>query len=137
MRTPALALAVALAGTGCLARSTTYHWGSYDETLYKHYKDPLDREAWVGGLKTTILDAEQDGRRVPPGLYAELGYALLEEGQTKEAVGYFEKEKTKWPESGVLMDKMIRNAQQRGAKAPGARTPASTRGPAGAVEKKR
>ena len=68
---------------------------------------------------------------MPPGLYAELGYALLEEGQTKEAVGYFEKEKTKWPESGFLMDKMIRNAERKGSSP--AKAPA--RGPAGAVER--
>ncbi|WP_242394961.1 DUF4810 domain-containing protein [Anaeromyxobacter oryzisoli] len=136
MRAPVFAFAVALAVSGCAAR-TTYHWGSYDETLYKHYKRPLDREAWVAGLEETVLAAEQDGERVPPGVYAELGYALLEEGQTKEAISYFEKEKTKWPESRVLMEKMIRNAQQRAGNVAGARIPASTRGPAGAVETKR
>ena len=80
-----------------------YHWGAYDTALYGHYRKPAEREAWVEALKTALLEAEQEGRRVPPGLYAEYGYALLEEGKSKEAVTYFEKEKAKWPESTLLM----------------------------------
>ncbi len=105
-----------------------YHWGAYDSALYGHYRKPAEREAWVEALKTAILEAEREGRRVPPGLYAEYGYALLEEGKSKEAVTYFEKEKEKWPESTLLMQKMIRNAGQRPHPARGAPRPGRTGG---------
>jgi len=98
---------------GCVQRQTMYHWGNYDAALYRHYQNPAEREAWIAALRTTILAAEERGARVGPGLYAEYGYVLLEEGSTKEAVAYFEKEKAGWPESAVLMEKMIRNAGQR------------------------
>ncbi len=61
-----------------------------------------------------VVNAESTGGgRVPPGLYAEYGYALYEAGQANEALIYFGKEKEKWPESAVIMDKMIRNVKRQ------------------------
>jgi hypothetical protein len=126
-----LVLALALCAGGCAGPTSYYHWGRYNETLYAHYRAPQQREAWIEGLKTTILEAEQADRKMPPGVYAEYGYALFEEGLTAEAIVYFQKEKALWPESRFLMDKLIRNAEQRGREP---RPP--TEGPAGAVEKR-
>lgn len=124
-------LLLALAASGCLAGARPYyHWGSYNETLYAHYKTPLEREAWIGGLKTTILEAEAQGERVPPGIYAEYGCALLEEGNTQQAIVYFKKEQKLWPEARFFMEKMVRNAEQRGGQ-----PTAPTVGPSGALEK--
>ena len=100
-------------GQGC-APKTRYAWGRYDSTLYSHYKNPQDREAHLEHLGEIVREAETQDR-VPPGLYAEYGYALYEKGSIREAVSYFEKEKAKWPESNVLMEKMIRNAKQQEA----------------------
>jgi hypothetical protein len=130
----AAGLAVLAMGAAACAPTTMYHWNSYDERLYAHYRNPQDRETWVEGLKTTILEAEQRGRRVPPGVYADYGYALYEEGRLPEAIVYFGKERDQWPESRVLMDKMIRNAERRGPAQAG-KAPAAT-GPAGALEGK-
>jgi len=125
--TVALAMGLALSAAGCAPRAH-YAWGSYHEVLYAHYQAPQDREAFVAGLAATIQAAEQAGLLVPPGIYAEYGYALFEEGRTQEAVGWFEKEKARWPESRLFMEKMIRNAGQRGP------APTPTTGPAGALE---
>jgi len=108
-----LAAAVALllaVGPGC-APKTRYAWGKYDSTLYSHYKNPQDQEAYLERLGEIVREAETQDR-VPPGLYAEYGYALYQKGSTGEALVYFEKEKGKWPESNVLMEKMIRNVRQ-------------------------
>ena len=132
MRGAGMAAAVlAIAAAGC-APPTMYPWNAYDERLYAHYRNPQDRETWVEGLKVTILRAEGSGRRVPPGVYAEYGFALYEEGRFPEAVAYFGKERDLWPESRVFMEKMIRNAERRGTVQPPA-APGS-RGPAGALE---
>lgn len=107
------ALAVAaLAASGCAGKVTTYRWGNYDEVLYSHYKHPQERQAYVASLKTIILAAQQEGKTVPPGIYAEYGYALYEEGNAPEAVKYFERERDTWPESRVFMEKMIANARR-------------------------
>jgi hypothetical protein len=125
-----VAVALAAVAAGC-APGTRYHWGQYDTALYQHYRNPQDHEAWVEALRTTILEAEQLGLKVPPGVCAEYGYALFEEGQAAQAVPWFQREKETWPESTVLMDKMIRNAQRRGTQ-----PPPPTQGPAGALEKR-
>lgn len=104
-----------------------YRWGGYDEALYEHYKNPQQREKFVANLAVIIADAERMGTRVPPGCYAEYGWALYEEGHADQAVAYFNKERLQWPESRVLMDKLIRNASRR-------TTPPTTSGPAGALE---
>jgi hypothetical protein len=124
-----------LLASGCV-RQSTYHWGRYDDTLYRHYKKPAEREAFVEGLRTTILEADEQGLRVPPGICAEYGYALYEEGRLPEAISFFQRERTQWPESQVLMDKMIRNAELRAGKkaGPPALAPAAATGAAGALE---
>ncbi len=127
-----LPIVLALATVSGCATQTMYAWGGYDDALYGHYKNPADQEAFVARLKTIILEAEQQGRRVPPGAYAEYGFALYEEGQFDQAAAYFQKEGDIWPESRVLMAKMIRNAQQAKSKAPPVQP---TQGPAGALEK--
>lgn len=111
---PWLALTAALLTVSGCAGNRMYAWGNYDETLYSHYKNPQDHEKHLEKLKVLVTDAETTGGgKVPPGLYAEYGFALYEAGQTDEAVKYFGKEKEKWPESTVIMDKMIRNARQQ------------------------
>ena len=126
-----VAALAALACAGCQAPTALYHWNGYDEALYAHYRKPQDREAFVAGLRTTIDGARAQGLRVPPGIYAEYGYALYEEGKAQEAIPWFELEARDWPESRLLMQKMIRNAGLRVAPPPGAPAPA---GPAGALE---
>ena len=125
----ALTLAAAAALASACAPQARYHWGDYDVALYRHYNTPGDRDAWVESLRTIILQAEQLGEKVPPGVCAEYGYALLEEGQAAASVPWFQREKDTWPESAVLMEKMIRNAKRFAPPPPG-------QGPAGAVEKR-
>jgi hypothetical protein len=124
-------LLAALGAAGC-APPTLYAWNGYDAALYRHYRNPQDRETFVAALYETVREADQRGLRIPPGVSAELGYALYEEGRTQEAVPWFERERREWPESTVLMDKMIRNAGARRAQRPAGAAPST--GPAGAVQ---
>jgi hypothetical protein len=129
-RLAALAVA-AMAASGCAGKVTTYRWGNYDEALYAHYKSPQDRQAYIASLKTIILAAQGEGKTVPPGIYAEYGYALFEEGNSVEAVAYFERERDAWPESRVFMEKLIAAARRRPP------PPAPPAAPASELEKAR
>jgi hypothetical protein len=123
---------LAVASAGCRPPAM-YHWGGYDTALYRHYRNPQDRVAYVEALQTVIAEADQRGLRVPPGVCAEYGYALYEEGRPREAVAWFQRERDEWPESRLLMEKMIRNAQQRaGAPAGPAVAPAAASSAPGA-----
>lgn len=109
----AAVLALSVLAQGC-APGRKYAWGNYDTTLYAHYRNPQNLEAHLERLEVIVRNAEAESPgRVPPGLYAEYGYALYEAGRTAEAIAWFEKEKAQWPESSVLMEKMIRNARRR------------------------
>lgn len=92
-----------------------YTWSGYDEKLYNYYKNPAESEQFMEGLYEIIQDGETDGR-VPPGLYAEYGYMLYERGKFPDAIVWYKKEQNKWPESRILMDKMIALANNRKAK---------------------
>src|SRR5512145_1362778 len=105
---------------------TLYSWRGYDDTLYAHYKSPQDHARHVERMQKIVTETEAAGVKMPPGVYAEYGYALLEEGRFGESATYFGKEKESWPESTVIMEKMIRNvARLQGTKktAPGATSP--------------
>lgn len=99
---------------GC-APKTRYSWNDYDNKLYQHYRNPAEYDEFVEHLKEVIEEGESEGR-VPPGVYAEYGFALYEKGKFSESVTFFQKEHDKWPESRVLMVKMIQNAKARGQK---------------------
>ncbi len=122
--------AAALLAAGC-GPKTLYTWRGYDDTLYAHYKNPQAHDKHVERLQKLVTETEAEGVKMPPGVYAEYGYALLEESRLDESVTYFKKERETWPESAVIMDKMIRNvARLQGTKntAPGATSSAPAAG---------
>ena len=100
--------------SGCAAK-THYVWSDYDTKFYKYYQNPSERDEFVLQLKEVLDECESSGR-VPPGIYAEYGYMMYEQGNSLQAVMYYQKESDKWPESKVFMSKMIANAQKRSKK---------------------
>jgi hypothetical protein len=106
-----LALCLPLLVLSSCGSGRLYEWGGYDHILYAHYKTPGDAESYAKKLDAAVRKIEaKPGAKVPPGLYAECGYALLELGKHKEAVAFFQKERAAWPESSVLTDKLISKA---------------------------
>lgn len=100
-----------------------YVWGSYETALYGYYKDPDRLESLMTVLEIAIAQGEKSAQetgsadgagtsRIAPGLYAEYGYLLMIQNQGAKAKSYFTKEKQSWPESTVLMDKMIKVIDQ-------------------------
>lgn len=94
-----------LAVTAC-APASRFEWGSYENTLYAYTKAPEAKEAYRNSLVAALRRGEESNR-VAPGLNAELGYLFMEEGQTAEAIQYFESEKRLFPESQRFMDGVI------------------------------
>jgi len=109
---PLLLLAVVALLSGCGAKRL-YEWGDYDQKLYNHYKNPAEKEEFLVAIKEAVTEAES-AKRVPPGLYAEYGFLLFEQGNSLEAVMFYRKESEKWPESRFFMQKMIGVAENRG-----------------------
>jgi len=95
---------------GCAAKEKPmYYWGDYSHTLYELKKHPGDesRSKHVECLAEIIKNSKENGVRVPPGVYAEYGYRMLYLGKKGEAINYFRLEEQTYPESAVLMDRLI------------------------------
>ncbi len=106
-----LCLGMLLVLAGCVTTAPAkYSWGNYENSLYSYYKDSSTSGAYEAELARMIRDAEVTAKPVPPGLYAEYGFLMLQEGKPKDAIAQFEKEKAKWPESTYLMNNLIRMA---------------------------
>lgn len=101
-----LSLLASLLLLSACAQPGLYDWNGYDRDLREYYKDPTEVRAFAAQLKESI-DKIEDESRVPPGLYAEYGYALLQLEQPDQAIEYFERERARWPESAALMDRLI------------------------------
>lgn len=93
-------------GACASAPKPLYQWGDYQSALLSYTKNPQETQKFADRLKTTIDKAEIQNA-VPPGVYAEYGYALLELNQAPQAVEFFGKERAKWPESVALMTRLI------------------------------
>lgn len=102
-------IGAALMLSACASNNSLYEWGSYQPALIS-YKKTADKAAFEEELRKSIAYGEESGR-VPPGMYAELGYLLYEEGNAAEAEEFFAKERSAFPESATLMDKLITGMQ--------------------------
>ncbi len=97
--------------TGC-ASSNKYYWGKYESSMYASYKDPSKSAELSASLAEVIQTSENTNKPVAPGIYAEYGYMLHQQGKSSEAIPYFEKEKKYWPESTAFMNSMIQLASK-------------------------
>lgn len=92
--------------SACSSQKPLYSWNNYNKELLSYYKNPGELNKFAEKLFEDIEKAEIDGK-VPPGLYAEYGYAMLELGDSGVAIIYFEKERDMWPEAVFLMEAVI------------------------------
>lgn len=95
--------------TGCATNKQHYHWGSYESLVYKMYNKPGEAEpvTQVDKLTQDIQMAEASGKPVPPGVHAHLGFMYAAQGNVEQSKAAFLQEKSLYPESVILMDKML------------------------------
>jgi hypothetical protein len=104
--------------SGCAAQKPMYYYGDYSQSLYALKKEPTDetKKQHIEVLQNIMTVTKEDGYvRVPPGIYAEYGYMMHITGKTTEAIKYFALEKQTYPESGLLMDRLIQMATPKAA----------------------
>ena len=113
-RIAALALGAALCA--CVPQSQ-YYWGSYSDALYDYYNDPAKSDRYRASLQEVIETGGPDGR-IPPGVFAEIGFLELKDGRPERAREFFRREKAAWPESTVFMDRVIDAIDNPGSRSP-------------------
>lgn len=104
-------LMLAVMVTGCVPPGL-YYWGDYETSLFERYveNNPQHTDAY---LTQTLLEAERQHRKVPPGVYADYGFLLYTRGDKAGAIENFQKERALYPESLALMNKLIERIQQK------------------------
>jgi len=105
---------VAVVTCSCAAPKM-YHWGDYSNSLYNSKKNPSDENLLKHKqvLEEIVKQSNEKSLRVPPGVYAELGYIYFRQNNGKEAERYFELEKQLYPESTVFMQRLIQSIEAR------------------------
>lgn len=103
----------ALLMMGC-ATPTLYSWGHYEELIYVSYAAPgkVSAEMQVERLEQDYQKARAENKRMPPGFHAHLGYLYVQLGKLDQARQEFETEKAEFPESAVLMDRLLANLKR-------------------------
>jgi hypothetical protein len=103
-------LAATALSTGCAA-PTLYSWGSYEELVYVSYAMPgkASPQMQVEKLEQDYQKARAENKRVFPGFHAHLGYLYFQLGKLDAARQALETEKAEFPESAVLIDRLLAN----------------------------
>jgi len=93
---------------GC-STPALYSWGHYEEQIYRSYVTPgtMSLETQVAELEQDYQKARAENKRMPPGFHAQLGYVYFQLGRLDQARRELETEKTEFPESAVLVDRLL------------------------------
>lgn len=92
-----------------------YYWSGYHNAIASANDTAEKVKSSEAALRRLIKKSDEAGRRIAPGLLAEYGYFFFERGEFDTAIYWFEREIGEWPESAVLMKKMIRRAREGSA----------------------
>jgi hypothetical protein len=110
----AVCLIAVLGVTACATNQNIYYWNNYSETAYQYRHEPSEktRAKHKASLLEIVSKAEQKKKRVPPGIYAELGLMEAETDNLQQAEQYLLLEKALFPESSKLVDMMLNNIKK-------------------------
>lgn len=99
--------------SGCA--SNLYIWNNYSKSKYIMKKKETDEaiRSHKESLISIIDKSELSGKKVPPGIYSELGQIYQREGEVKSAIECFENEKYLYPESIKFIDLIISQIQEK------------------------
>jgi hypothetical protein len=121
-----LAMLLSTAGAA-FADSSRLAWGRYEELIFAGYVKPgsLDPQADVKVLEKDRQAAKSAGKPLPPGWHAHLGMMYFRAGRSDTARRELEAEKEAFPESAVLVDRLLANVSSgAGAANPAPAVPA-------------
>lgn len=117
-----LSMTLSLTLVGCVsAPKSLYSWGEYPQQTYLSLSLPekAQPQDQIRKLEKDVEIAKGKGLSVPPGLYAHLGMQHLNMNDVPKAIQYFELERQVYPESTVMMDRLLlklTNQPSRGVK---------------------
>jgi hypothetical protein len=94
----------------CTVQKPLYTWDKYDVTSYNYLKNS-DEKSTQALIETyqNIIEKQQGSRGVvPPGVYADYGFILLQDNKTEEGKAMLLKEVELYPESKTFIDRILK-----------------------------
>ena len=91
-----------------------YSWSNYDTTSYTSLKigNEKSTENLIKSYQQIIKRQEGTRKTVPPGIYADYGFILLQSGEIEEGKDMLSKEISLYPESKVFIDRILKMFEQ-------------------------
>lgn len=92
-----------------------YKWHGYDDAAYdySHGKTEENTAQMLKVYEKLLSNQRGTTRKVaPPGIHAEYGYLLINQGKLEEGIKYLEKEIELYPESSVFIGKIIKQLKK-------------------------
>jgi hypothetical protein len=94
----------------CTVQKSLYTWDQYEVTSYNYVKNS-DEKSTQALIETyqTIIEYQKGSRGVvPPGVYADYGFVLLQKDKTEEGRAMLLKEVNLYPESKTFIDRILK-----------------------------
>ncbi len=94
----------------CTTQKSLYTWGHYDTTSYNYLKNADEKSIQAITEDYQRIIENQKGTRgvVPPGIYADYGFLLLQEGKKEEGKEMLMKEIALYPESKIFVERILK-----------------------------
>ncbi|MEI6556669.1 MAG: DUF4810 domain-containing protein [Paludibacter sp.] len=107
-------MAFALCAMYSCTTQKLYSWSNYESTSYNYLKASNDQTSAELLKSYQEIINKQNGTRgvVPPGVYADYGFLLLQLNKTKEGKEMLMKEIELYPESKVFIDRILKKLEQ-------------------------
>lgn len=99
--------------TSC-APQTLYTWNNYSNATYNYVKtkSEADRKKLIATYESIIKSQSGLRKCVPPGIYADYGFLMIEMGQQEKGVALLQKEIDLYPESKPLIERIINQTKK-------------------------
>jgi len=92
-----------------------YEWANYEKASYNYYKKqtPEDtQELLLTYAKMIGQQGKSQRKVVPPGIYAEYGFLLIQTGKKEEGLSMLKNEIEAYPESKAFIERIIKMAEK-------------------------
>ena len=98
----------------CTTQKPLYTWEKYEITSYNYLKNSDEKsiQELIENYQK-VIDTQKGTRGVvPPGVYADYGFILLQEGKTEKGKEMLKKEIALYPESKIFIERILKMTEE-------------------------
>jgi hypothetical protein len=98
----------------CEPQKNLYSWGNYSNASYSYLKNSDEKSTQeLIEIYKKLIDKQTGTRMVPPpGICADYGFLLLQQGKTDEGKALLEREVELYPESAIYIERVLKLMEQ-------------------------